>query len=395
MRSQIRVATLVACTLALLADKAFAQALSPQEIQEFLNAHNLVRCSVDPPAQSMPAVTWDSDLAAVAQAWASDGLFLHNLNRTSDYNALGHAEGYVGENISAGAGSPTAAVVLWYSEEPNYDAFTNTCSGGTCGHYTQLVWAHTTRIGCGRGTVPGFPPNTFYVCNYAAGGNFVGETPYVIGNGENAACAGGVVNHVPTAKAGADQIVLPGATVTLDGSQSNDLDGSPLSYAWSQIAGPAVVLDTTAASHPTFVAPVVDSSSPTLSFNLVVNDGANNSLVDTVDIRVVNGPIPGTGPIGPAGPIGPQGPAGQMGPEGPPGDTGPQGPAGPAGATGAAGPQGPAGSDASIPAGTVIMIEEGRPAPAGFTLIGSTQVNVRPTTGNGVRPTTYLIYRKN
>jgi len=41
------------------------------------------------------------------------------------------------------------------------------------------------------------------------------------------------------------------------------------------------------------------------------------------------------------------------------------------------------------------MLEEGRPAPAGFTLVGSTQVNVRPTTGGGVRPTTYLIYRKN
>jgi hypothetical protein len=48
-----------------------------------------------------------------------------------------------------------------------------------------------------------------------------------------------------------------------------------------------------------------------------------------------------------------------------------------------------------VPSGTVILIQAGTPAPAGFTLIGTTQMNVRPTDGNGVRPTTFLIYRKN
>lgn len=73
------------------------------------------------------------------------------------------------------------------------------------------------------------------------------------------------------------------------------------------------------------------------------------------------------GPQGPQGEPGPQGPAGEdgadgaPGPQGPPGadgtdgEDGADGATGPAGPGGPEGPQGPAGSDASMPAGVIVM----------------------------------------
>ena len=117
------------------------------------------------------------------------------------------------------------------------------------------------------------------------------------------------------------------------------------------------------------------------------------------------GPPGASGPQGPAGPMGlqgPSGPAGGPGPVGATGATGPIGATGPRGATGPIGlpgPAGPKGTDgSSVPAGTVIFLLEGVPAPAGYTLIGTFTENVR--TGDGDRDDrqvtlTFRGYRKN
>ena len=86
-----------------------------------------------------------------------------------------------------------------------------------------------------------------------------------------------------TAAAGADQEVLTGATVTLDGSGSSTTrSGATLTYAWTQTAGATVTLSSTTAQAPTFTAPTVRTD---LVFSLTVNDGAN-SPPDTVTVRV-------------------------------------------------------------------------------------------------------------
>ena len=95
-----------------------------------------------------------------------------------------------------------------------------------------------------------------------------------------AACGGGggggrgTPNTLATANAGAGQSVFKKATVTLDGSTSSDADGDSLTYAWSQTSGPAVTLTNPSSVNPTFAAP---STTSTLVFSLVVNDGHGNS----------------------------------------------------------------------------------------------------------------------
>ena len=80
------------------------------------------------------------------------------------------------------------------------------------------------------------------------------------------------------------------------------------------------------------------------------------------------GPAGAQGVAGPEGPAGPQGEAGPPGSDGATGSPGPQGAAGPQGATG---PQGLPGAPATLPPGTIIMLLDSDPVPAGFTYVGS------------------------
>ena len=161
------------------------------EKQAILDAHNDVRCGVAPAATVMPPLVWDARLEATAQAWANAcvdveapaGLIDHN-----DARSDGHPF-YVGENIygSSGTASALGAVLLWAAESAVYDLATNLC-GGVCGHYTQLVWATTRRVGCARSYCAGETWPSSVVCNYGPGGNYVGQRPYVAGAGVNGAC---------------------------------------------------------------------------------------------------------------------------------------------------------------------------------------------------------------
>jgi hypothetical protein len=76
-------------------------------------------------------------------------------------------------------------------------------------------------------------------------------------------------------------------TVTLNGSGSTDADGETLTYRWTQRSGPAVTLSSTTVASPTFTPPEVPADTQ-LSFELVVNDGIENSAASTLAVTVTN-----------------------------------------------------------------------------------------------------------
>lgn len=89
-------------------------------------------------------------------------------------------------------------------------------------------------------------------------------------------------NRSPVADAGTEQWVNVAVTktITLDGRRSYDpdgnVDGNPLTFTWSQVAGPAVVLLHANSATPSFVATPLTSAT-TLRFQLVVSDGTLSS----------------------------------------------------------------------------------------------------------------------
>jgi pathogenesis-related protein 1 len=67
----------------------------------------------------------------------------------------------------------------WTAEQVHYHYATNTCDGGaTCGHYTQVVWRATQKLGCAIGSCPGLAYPSTIVCDYGPGGNINNEKPY-------------------------------------------------------------------------------------------------------------------------------------------------------------------------------------------------------------------------
>jgi uncharacterized repeat protein (TIGR01451 family) len=97
-------------------------------------------------------------------------------------------------------------------------------------------------------------------------------------------------NNAPAANAGPDQINIPiNGTVTLNGSGSQDPDGTPVTYAWTLIlrpSGSAATLTSPTSVSPTFVADVAGR----YRAQLIVSDGLLPSAADTVDITTVNQP---------------------------------------------------------------------------------------------------------
>jgi pathogenesis-related protein 1 len=150
----------------------------PAELAGITEAHNVARANVMPaPATPMPPLTWDPALAEVAQLYAEECVFEHS------------GAPNLGENLYANTGTstPDAVVGGWVSEVADYDYDSNSCAPDSqfgCGHYTQVVWADTLRVGCGVANCSTNSPfgssSTWqhWVCNYDPPGNWVGEKPY-------------------------------------------------------------------------------------------------------------------------------------------------------------------------------------------------------------------------
>ncbi|KAJ8376601.1 hypothetical protein SKAU_G00071810 [Synaphobranchus kaupii] len=126
------------------------RAIAQNDIRAILDLHNKLRGQVYPPASNMEYMVWDTELESTAEAWAETCLWEHG---------PGGLLPHIGQNLGVHYGRyrrPTTHVQSWYNEV-RYYSFPYPhecnpycpfrCTGPICTHYTQLVWATSSRVG--------------------------------------------------------------------------------------------------------------------------------------------------------------------------------------------------------------------------------------------------------
>jgi hypothetical protein len=124
-------------------------------------------------AHGASPVTWDATLESYATTWVT-----HLANQNT---GLVHSGGKYGENLAAyGGGCPGgpnnctwASIDLWYAEGANYDYSVSFQSQAL--HFTQVVWASTTKIGAAA-VASTTKPIWFYIAmEFDPPGNYIGQ----------------------------------------------------------------------------------------------------------------------------------------------------------------------------------------------------------------------------
>jgi uncharacterized protein YkwD len=128
----------------------------------WVDAHNRARAK-----HCAPPLEWSPKLAQVAQQWA---------NTLRDKGCVfGHSgNSAYGENLAAasiGTLDAAAIVKMWYDEIADYK-FPDGGFSMKTGHFTQVVWRGTSRIGCGRSLCKTME---IWVCEYERPGNWEGQ----------------------------------------------------------------------------------------------------------------------------------------------------------------------------------------------------------------------------
>lgn len=98
------------------------------------------------------------------------------------------------------------------------------------------------------------------------------------------------INQPPHSVAGQDQtIILPTNSVTVNGSESYDNDGTIVSYAWSKISGGSATITSASSASTT----ITGLSEGTYTFELTVTDDSSATDKDTLQIIVLPEPPEG------------------------------------------------------------------------------------------------------
>ncbi len=149
--------------------------------EAIVTAHNKWRAEV-----GVGKLSYSRDLEVSAQAWADA---LKKTNRCQMRHSS--PEGKYGENLFWASAvkwsdgrrelqkvSSDRPVDAWATEKANYDYASNSCEAGkVCGHYTQVVWKASTKVGCAYAVCED-SHDQVWVCQYQPAGNVIGRKPY-------------------------------------------------------------------------------------------------------------------------------------------------------------------------------------------------------------------------
>nr|XP_022910071.1 venom allergen 5-like [Onthophagus taurus] len=135
-------------------------------------------------AELMYALKWDNQLEYVATCWNKQCQFDHDKCRSTEEFPK------VGQNLYWSSGQACdwkrdldAALQGWYDEVKDMSdqclhQFGVGCDTMKVGHFTQLAWGSTARVGC---SLVEYDGQCQIACNYGPSGNFQGQPMYVRG----------------------------------------------------------------------------------------------------------------------------------------------------------------------------------------------------------------------
>jgi len=145
----------------------------PKSAEDCLKYHNKFREN----HEDTPAMEWDETMAKGAEEYAK------KLAETEEFKHSDRKDrNDAGENLvfRSGKFDNTAcefAVASWYKEINDFDF--NTKKGAGTGHFTQVVWKKSTKLGCGVGKKGN---REYIVCRYVEAGNMMGEYKTQVGD---------------------------------------------------------------------------------------------------------------------------------------------------------------------------------------------------------------------
>ena len=191
----VRAGLVCIAAAAMLASQAV---LSQTFGESILTKHNALRSL----HQNTPVLILDASLSARAQAWAEHLLAIDKLQHSNRDQRSGDGENlYVTSQSNRtysqaeqdwikqhypnmeipksfnAADLPGSAVLAWYQEEQDYHYQTGESTNGqTIGHFTQVVWQSSTKLGCGTAhKTQDDMVKAYVVCQYSPAGNIRGQ----------------------------------------------------------------------------------------------------------------------------------------------------------------------------------------------------------------------------
>eukprot|EP01060_Flectonema_neradi_P034215 TRINITY_DN593_c2_g1_i1.p1 TRINITY_DN593_c2_g1~~TRINITY_DN593_c2_g1_i1.p1 ORF type:complete len:462 (+),score=89.31 TRINITY_DN593_c2_g1_i1:63-1388(+) len=186
-------------------------------------------------------LTYDDTIADYAltssgfQQTCTTGTLKHN-------NPPQYSGGKLGENLAMSGGTkdvhnfdPADSVMNWYCDEEPCWSYASSSESDTTGHFTQVVWKESTKVGCGLCQIgTGSLMNVYLICNYEAAGNSANNqgpgSVYETNVGQpssTASCANTPPTAVPTPAPGVPPTPAPAGTTPSPNSPPSTTPSPP------------------------------------------------------------------------------------------------------------------------------------------------------------------------